>query len=355
MLSTDKRIFHEGSAVRERMRWYGTICEELHVVVYTKKSERRGRRSEISGNVFAYATQTQLKPLYFFDSYRIAKNILARRGQWLVTSQDPFETGLLGWALKKRYSLPLQIQVHTDLMNPYFQRESIKNKLRVSLAKFLIPKADCIRVVSERIARSLHSTLNIPRSAITVLPVYIDAEKIRRTRIQTNLHKKYSQYEKIILMASRLTKEKNIPLALHRMREIVKQYTRAGLIIVGDGPEKNNLKIITKNLKLGQSVRFEPWTDELFSYYKTADVFLLTSNYEGYGRTIIEALAAGCPVVSVDVGIAREAGAIIAPQARLGEKILHVFRNGTRGSLQIAVLSENEWENEWRKNLLCAY
>ncbi len=42
------------------------------------------------------------------------------------------------------------------------------------------------------------------------------------------------------------------------------------------------------------------------SYYKTADLFLLTSNYEGYGRTIIEAMAAGCPVVMTDVGIAGE-------------------------------------------------
>ena len=50
----------------------------------------------------------------------------------------------------------------------------------------------------------------------------------------------------------------------------------------------------------------EPWTDDPFSYYKTADLFLLTSNYEGYGMAVVEAMAAGCPVIMTDVGLAGE-------------------------------------------------
>lgn len=50
----------------------------------------------------------------------------------------------------------------------------------------------------------------------------------------------------------------------------------------------------------------EPWTNDLASYYKGADVYLLTSNYEGYGRTAVEAAACGLPVVMTDVGLAGE-------------------------------------------------
>ena len=51
----------------------------------------------------------------------------------------------------------------------------------------------------------------------------------------------------------------------------------------------------------------------LISYYKTADLFLNTSLFEGYGMTLVEARAAGCKVVSTDVGVAREVGAKIIP------------------------------------------
>ena len=68
--------------------------------------------------------------------------------------------------------------------------------------------------------------------------------------------------------------------------------------------EEQKLKLLATRYSLLSNIVFEPWTDDLASYYKSADVFVLTSNYEGYGRTIIEAEAAGCPVIMTDVGIA---------------------------------------------------
>jgi glycosyltransferase involved in cell wall biosynthesis len=87
------------------------------------------------------------------------------------------------------------------------------------------------------------------------------------------------------------------------MAEIVKIYPKTLLVISGDGPEKKNLEL-RQNVVIEPSVNFET----LISYYKAADLFLLTSNYEGYGRTVIEAAAAGLPVVMTDVGLAPPAG-----------------------------------------------
>ena len=78
------------------------------------------------------------------------------------------------------------------------------------------------------------------------------------------------------------------------------------LLIVGDGPERQKLESRIQNLELSTNIKIENWTDDLVSYYKTADLFLLTSNYEGYGRTVVEAMAAGLPVIMTDVGIAGE-------------------------------------------------
>jgi putative flippase GtrA len=87
----------------------------------------------------------------------------------------------------------------------------------------------------------------------------------------------------------------------------------------------------------------EPWCDDPASYYKTADCFLITSDYEGYGMTIVEALAAGCPVVSTDVGIAKEAGASIGTDAaKLGALLLQTLIGYGRNKLPETFLVDKQ-------------
>ncbi|GEM_PF-188678 len=316
MLSTDQKILEKGSAAQKRMLEYGELFKELHIVVFT--TQPTTDNLQLTTNTWVYPTNTKWKPLYFRDAYKIGKDILSGshdsdkssgNSDYAITTQDPFETGLIGWLLKAKFGLPLQLQIHTDIFSPYFRQESLKNRIRVLLARFLLPRADGIRVVSERIKQSLISRVSYPASHISVLPISVDVKKIRNKKVKTDLRQKYPDRDFIILMASRLTKEKNIGLAIDAMKELLsaKRLTLTPLLlIVGDGPERSNLESRIKNYELWDSVKIENWTDDLASYYKTADIFLLTSNYEGYGRTAIEAMAAGLPVIMTDVGLAGE-------------------------------------------------
>jgi len=304
MLSTDKKILDKNSEAQQRMADYGSVFDELHVVIYTKGPDIKER---IAANVFVYTTNSFAGISYFFDAYELAGKIIKDRKISVITCQDPFETGLVGWFLKMRFHLPLQLQIHTDIFSPYFWKESFKNKLRVRLAKFLLPKADSIRVVSKRIRNSLLALYPKPYTLnpITILPVFVDIQRIQSAGIGTDLHKKYPRHDFIFLMASRLTREKNIGMAIEAMKDLCQMSNvqcQMLLLIVGDGPEEKYLK--AKSSKLKANIVFEPWTDDLVSYYKTADAFLLTSNYEGYGRTVVGAMAAGLPVIMTNVGLA---------------------------------------------------
>ncbi len=302
MISTDKNIFETGSAVRERMIDYSKKYESLTILVLgLKKKEIKSDQLHLFG--LSRFSALFWKPSGKFD---------------LVTSQDPFETGLIAWRLARRLGAKLELQIHTDLGSAYFVRHSaapivgqVLNRVRVLLARFLLPKADHIRVVSQRIKTFLIENWKITETKIEVRPIVVDIEKIKNASITVDLHQKYPQFDKIILMASRLTKEKNIGLAIEAMCEVVKQKPKTGLIIVGSGPELEKLK--AKSYNLEASIIFEPWVNQetLASYYKTCDLFLLTSWYEGYGMTLVEAQASGCKIVSTDVGVAREVGAVI--------------------------------------------
>ncbi len=301
IINLDKSIFRTGSRSLNNLKDYSRFFEKLFVISWTQGSEKP---IFFENRLFIYPTTSRSRLFYIIDTLGIFKKFIKKESIDLVSSQDPFETGFVAYIISKFFKIPLHLQVHTDFLSPYFKKESLLNRIRVLIAKFLIPRAVCIRVVSKRIKRSLLEELAVGerekvRPRIIVLPIFVDVKKIQEAAIKTDLHKKYPQFNFIILMASRLTREKNIGLAIEAMQEVIKKLPKTGLIIAGDGPEK-------ENYSLSDNIIIEQWTDDLISYYKAADLFLLTSNYEGYGMTVVEAMASGCPVIMTDVGLAGE-------------------------------------------------
>ncbi len=306
-LGTDRKTFEEGSAVRERLVAYGGLVGELYVVIFTRKGFAP---QQLAPNVWAYPTNSRSRFFYIRDAKRIAAKLISERkfqaADTILSVQDPFETGLVGVFLKKHFKLGLQVQVHTDFLSPYFWRHSLLNFVRTFIAWRVLPRADQVRVVSERIARSLAPHLSpVERAKIAVLPIHTDTARFAAAPA-INLGEKYPQFSDIILMASRLASEKDIVLALRAFKNVLVDFPTVGLLIVGDGPQKARLEHLAAALGINESVLFEPWTRDIVSYYKTADLFLSTSRYEGYGLSLVEAALAGLPIVTSDVGIAGE-------------------------------------------------
>jgi glycosyltransferase involved in cell wall biosynthesis len=309
MISTDRKIFEEKSGVRQRVIEYGGLADELHIIIFSKKSLGFSKQ-KISENIWVYPTNSSNRLGYLFDAIKIGRKIVSGSDNWLVTTQDPFETGIVGWCVVKAKARAggarLQLQIHTDFLSPYFAKGSVLNKVRVIVAKFLLPKADCVRVVSKNIVDSIKVAGIKLKKEPTVLPIFVDMEKIKNIYAGVDLHTKYRQFDTIILMVSRLEEEKNIPLAISVFRKIVDNYPKTGLIILGEGSQREALKSIVKNYNLENNTIFEGGNNEVLSFYKTADIFLHTSNYEGYGMVLVEAAVSDCPIVTTEVGIAGE-------------------------------------------------
>ena len=102
----------------------------------------------------------------------------------------------------------------------------------------------------------------------------------------------------------------------------------------------------------GLPVEFPGWRSDPKPYLSVADVVLCTSRHESFGASIIEALAAGVPVVAPDVGIAREAGAIVVPREKLAETVIEVLRTRAQGELKLKLFSKEEWAAVWKSSLL---
>jgi len=302
MLSKDPKIFELESEARSRMREYAEVLGRLEIIVPVA-----GNCKEYSsGGLFLHPVEGG----FLISRLKIYKKALelCRLNKFdVITVQGPDDIGLIGYFIAKKFKIPLQIQAHTDIMSPFYRRASWKEFIGYKLAKFLIPRADCIRVVSKRIKDSLNSKFKIQNSKITVLPIYTDVSKFLEARVDPAIESRFGNHSfKMISVGRFVNKEKNFSRLIKIMAELVKSIPDVLLVLVGDGPDKINYESRIKNYGLQKNVLIEPWRNNLPAFYKSFDLFLLASNYEGWGRVVIETMASGLPVIMTDVGLAGE-------------------------------------------------
>jgi glycosyltransferase involved in cell wall biosynthesis len=303
IVGTEKRLFEKGSSAQVRIASYGSLVEELHVIAFTRKIDAL-KPLNLSSSVWLYPTNSKSRLGYIFDAMRIGK-ALKERSISLVSVQDPFESGLAGFLVSRALKTRFHIQIHTDFLSPYFAKGSLLNRLRVTIGRWLLPEADCVRVVSERIKNSIETADIKLRAPSVVLPIYVEGNPYKKER-NDFLTKEYGEFKRHVLMVGRLEPEKNFFLALRVFKHVAAKDSDAGLIIVGSGSQKEKLSQYTKELGIEKKVKFVGWQKNISDYYLSAAVFLSTSDYEGYGMTFIEAALSGLPIVTTDVGIARE-------------------------------------------------
>lgn len=107
--------------------------------------------------------------------------------------------------------------------------------------------------------------------------------------------------EKKIVTAGRLMPQKNQKLMINVFAEIVKRYPEHKLYIYGEGPSREELELLIKKLELEDSVVLAGSVTDLHEQIKDAQIFVLSSEYEGMPNALIEAMCMGIPVISTKV------------------------------------------------------
>jgi glycosyltransferase involved in cell wall biosynthesis len=103
----------------------------------------------------------------------------------------------------------------------------------------------------------------------------------------------------VILSSGRFARQKDFPTLL-RAFKIIRERREAHLIILGDGPDRKQIEALIRELGIVEHVTLKGYVSDPSVYYKQADVFVLTSLWEGFPNVLVEALAAGTAVVATD-------------------------------------------------------
>ena len=301
MIGYAKRALEAGSRERLRMREYADALGGLHMIVFTLK--RDGLPAEVKdGNLHVYGTNAKTRIGALWKAFRLGRAILKDRPAkaWIVSTQDPGATALVGRAVAKGNRATNHIQIHGDVFSLYNSR-SLFARVRVWYAERVVRTTAHIRVVSERIKRSLVSR-GVAASFVTVLPIQADLSSF----LTVGNVRQYTRAQPLkFVYVGRLSPEKNVQLLIDAFEKVRKQHD-CTLTIVGAGPMRSALQSKVMQLALTDSVTFMDWTNDIASVLAAHDVLCLSSDHEGWGMVLVEAAAAGMPVVTTDVGCAGE-------------------------------------------------
>jgi 1,2-diacylglycerol 3-alpha-glucosyltransferase len=139
--------------------------------------------------------------------------------------------------------------------------------------------------------------------AIDVLATGVNVKDYAQIVKSNNFRKQYGlkPNDKLLIFVGRLGKEKNIDFLISAMPLIQKQIKNAKLIIIGDGPHRVNLQKQAIKLKIKDSVIFTGYfkKSEVVKAYQSSDIFAFASLTDTQGMVVVEAAAAGLPIVAV--------------------------------------------------------
>lgn len=343
MIGTDSTLAMEGKTIgdaKDRHILYGEYVSSLFIVVYSGKGLKARKLSD-KVTVYPTSSRTPFSGFFFvWDAYRIAKRICQEHKINLITTQDPLFTGLVGYLLKRKYKIPIEMHLHGDYLdNEYWLKGGVINFFLNKLGKLLITRTDGIRVVSSHIKSKLIK-YGISGNRIWVIPTPVFLAKFVdfSPREIGNIRERYSLNKgNVALFVGRIAKEKNIPNLLQAAQLVVGKYPETIFLICGDGSERKNLESLSKKLGLKDNVFFLgsiPYTI-LPNYYHACDLFILPSNYEGFGKVLLEAAMAKKPVVSTsvsgssDIVVDNVTGFLVSPgdYRELAKKVIRLIED----------------------------
>jgi glycosyltransferase involved in cell wall biosynthesis len=285
-------------------------------------------------------------PVYNFEAYQPGTGVLGQAGKlmkglwrlWVLLLRERFDvvetfthdSNLLGLPLAWLARIPIRIATHRGKIERFPSwRQKLHNLLiNMGFARTLI-------AVSEQ-TRQLAMEEGVRPDRITVIPngvTPLNTSAVNRMKAREQLG--LGVGDLFLLSAGRLTYQKGHEYLIQAMPYVISRFPNAKAGICGEGPLRSHLESQISELGLSDHVKLLGTQEDMSPLLASADIFILPSRWEGLSRALMEAMAAGIPVVATHVDGIRTLitdgvnGLLVPPQdsERLGKSILQLLND----------------------------
>ena len=236
----------------------------------------------------------------FSSLFKLVRYLRHEKPDSLLVAMDHVNVIAIVARLMAGVATRLVITVHSTVSIEVKKARSWRGKVMPWFMRLVYPRADAIIAVSTGVAEDLAKVTGLPLSAIQVIynPV-VTAELLRKCG-EDFVHPWFVDgHPPVLLAVGRLSEQKDFA-TLIRAFACIRQQRDCRLMILGEGEQRNLLEAQVTQLGLQHEVLLPGFVKNPFAYMNKADVFVLSSAWEGLVTVLIEALACGMPVVSTD-------------------------------------------------------
>ncbi len=298
-----------GPAIHVSLLTAGMNDREFHSVLVT------GRVGPGEGDMAYLAREKGIEPIIVGDLGReispwsdfktlIALIRLICREQPDIVHTHTAKAGLVGRLAAWLCRVPVIIHTfHGHAFEGYFN--PIVTRTFVWLERLCGLFTTAILTVSSQLQEDLIQYKIAPRAKIRVMPLGLDLAPLAAVRRGPGEFRRELGVESgtpLIGIVGRLVPIKNHDLFLSAAAQVAQALPNAYFVVVGDGERRAELELAASTLGLARQIAFTGWRRDLPALYADLDLVVLTSRNEGTPVSLIEAMAAGVPVVATSVG-----------------------------------------------------
>lgn len=287
---------------------------------------------------------------------------LIRREHIGLVHTHLYHANYLGRLAARRAGVPCVVSIHNTYTQPKWHRRLINWWLAWRYTGAIIAGSEDIR-------RDILRYDWVPSALIEVIPNSVDVSRsdsaLTRGEARARLGVADSSY--VLGTIGRLEEQKGHRFLLDAMPELRNHGLDVVLLLIGGGREEAALKEQASRLQLGESVRFLGTRSDLGDLFRSMDLFVMPSLWEGLSLAMLSAMAAGLPVVATDVGGVpqvlgcNERGFVVRPgdAERLADQILwcngHRAESATVGAAGDAFVRANYSDAAMVRHLEAVY